>query len=216
MASKSSDAVVVGDARGIGEAVVRRLVVSGTCASVVVTDIDAKGMEELRSSLMGYDCEVTTREVDVRDDDSVNELVEASAGVKAVVITTGFFAASPSLETGRQELRRILNVNCEDVFFVAQAFARQVVASGEGSIVAISSIAARMPRMREAAYSASKAGLRQALQVLGMEVASLGVRINMVAQGDPEAFRIRIPMGKVATLRTSRRPWSFCSFMATT
>jgi 2,3-dihydro-2,3-dihydroxybenzoate dehydrogenase len=79
-----------------------------------------------------------------------------------------------------------------------------------------------MPRMRQAAYCASKAGMRQGLRVLGMEVAPLGVRVNTVspgptdtpmmralaadhanvddlAMGSLEAMRPRIPGGRVAT-----------------
>lgn len=220
--SSNRSAVVVGGAKGIGESVVRRLVAGGECTSVTVADIDRKSMEELQSSLSETDCRVITREVDIRDEASVAELVEASRDSDAVVISTGIFAASSSTETSREEFRRIWEVNCEGVFFVAQAFARQMGASEGGAIVALTSIAARMPRMRQAAYSSSKAGLRQALRVLAMEVAALGVRINTVApgptdtemmrqlardhssvndlaQGSPDAFRPRIPMGKVAT-----------------
>jgi 2,3-dihydro-2,3-dihydroxybenzoate dehydrogenase len=87
--------------------------------------------------------------------------------------------------------------------------------------VAVASIAARMPRMRQAAYVASKAGLRQALRVLALETVPNGVRINTVspgptdtpmmrelaadhasvddlAAGSPEAFRPPIPDRRVA------------------
>jgi 2,3-dihydro-2,3-dihydroxybenzoate dehydrogenase len=196
-------------------------VTSGKCSSIIIADIDQDGMDRLSESLRGGDCEVSIQVVDVCDEASVVNLVEGSPESKAVVITTGIFAASPSTEVTRQEFRQIMEVNCEGVFFVAQAFARQMCTTGGGSIVALSSIAARMPRMRQAAYSASKAGLRQALRVLGMEVAGLGVRINTVApgptdtpmmrqlardhssiddlaQGSLDTFRPRIPIGKVA------------------
>src|SRR5436190_1919448 len=97
---------------------------------------------------------------------------------------------------------------------------RIVLADVDGG--AVDELAARMPRMRQAAYCASKAGMRQALRVLGMEVAEQGVRINTVspgatdtpmmralagdhpsvehlAQGSREAMRPRIPDGRVAT-----------------
>jgi 2,3-dihydro-2,3-dihydroxybenzoate dehydrogenase len=87
--------------------------------------------------------------------------------------------------------------------------------------VGIASIASRVPRMRQAAYSASKAGMRQALRVLAMESVPLGVRINAVspgptdspmmrrlaadhasvddlAHGSSEVFRPRVPDGRVA------------------
>ena len=64
---------------------------------------------------------------------------------------------------------------------MAQGYARMMAENGVGSIVGVASIAARMPRMRQAAYCASKAGMRQGLRVLGMEVGPLGVRLNTVS-----------------------------------
>ena len=151
----------------------------------------------------------------------VDELVGATADADRVVIAAGQFAPAPALEVTREEFGRIHSVNTEGVFFVAQAYARAMAERGHGAIVGVASIAARMPRMRQAAYCASKAGMRQALRVLGMEVAPLGVRINTVspgatdtpmmralaadhssvddlAQGSVEAMRPRIPHGRVA------------------
>ena len=62
---------------------------------------------------------------------------------------------------------------------------------GGGAIVGVASIAARMPRMRQAAYCASKAGMRQGLRVLGMEVAGAGVRINTVSPGATDTPMMR-------------------------
>jgi 2,3-dihydro-2,3-dihydroxybenzoate dehydrogenase len=119
------------------------------------------------------------------------------------------------------EFTDVLQVNTIGCFHVAQQYAATMVRAGGGSIVAVASIAARMPRMRQAAYSASKAALRQALRVLAMEVAGDGVRINTVspgatdtemmrqlagdhssvsdlADGSLEVLRPRIPVGHVA------------------
>ena len=89
-----------------------------------------------------------------------------------------------------------------------------------GVIVNTASVAAYEGQIGQAAYSASKAGMRQALRVLGMEVRGRGVRINFVApgptetpmmaelaadhtgiqlwEGELETFRPRIPDGRVA------------------
>ena len=85
----------------------------------------------------------------------------------------------------------------------------------------LASVAGQIGSQTDPPYSASKAGLRQALRVLAMEVAGLGVRINTVApgptdtpmmrqlaqdhssmddlaKGSLDVFRPRIPMGRVA------------------
>ena len=103
----------------------------------------------------------------------------------------GIFRPVPSLEITRAEFERILAVNTFGTFMVAQAYAREMVERGEGSIVAIGSIAARMPRMRQAAYCASKAAMRQALRVLALETVPRGVRINFVAPGPADTEMMR-------------------------
>jgi 2,3-dihydro-2,3-dihydroxybenzoate dehydrogenase len=160
-------------------------------------------------------------ETDITLASSVDRLLEVSAEATRVALVAGVFQAKPSLEVERDELARIIDVNLIGTFAVAQAYAAAMVARGGGSICAVGSIAARMPRLRQAAYCGSKAGMRQALRVLGMEVLPRGVRINFVApgptatemmktlsgdhddqdlsQGSLEALRPPIPDGRVGT-----------------
>jgi 2,3-dihydro-2,3-dihydroxybenzoate dehydrogenase len=217
-----STAVVIGGGRGIGRAVAHALAGDATVARLLVADIDGALAEETvrtdaRDGLVGE-----ARAVDLTDPDALRALVAESAGADRVAITAGVFSATSSLEVTGEEFMRVLGVNLVGCFLAAQLYAREMVDRGGGAIVATASIAARMPRMRQAAYSASKAGLRQALRVLAMEVVGDGVRINTVspgptdtpmmrelasdhasvddlAQGSALALRPRIPNGRVAT-----------------
>ena len=214
--------VIVGAAQGIGAAVARRLAVAGEADRLVLADIRADATETLAAEIRSVaKIDVRTRVVDISSHEAILDLVEATPDARRVAIVAGIFRASPSLETTWPEFEAVLNVNLLGTFFVAQAFARQMIANGGGSIVAVCSIAARMPRMRQAAYSASKAGMRQALRVLAMETVPLGVRVNFVspgptdtpmmrdlvadhdfddlARGSTNVFRPRIPSGRVAT-----------------
>ncbi len=213
--------VVVGAAQGIGAGIARRLAAEPWTEKLVVADIKLDAVRELAAELDGADGRVEALAVDVADQAAVDELVGATAEAERVAIAAGQFAPAPALEVERDEFARIFRVNTEGVFFVAQAYAREMAARGHGAIVGVASIAARMPRMRQASYCSSKAGMRQALRVLGMEVGPLGVRVNTVspgptdtpmmralaadhssvddlAQGSIEAMRPRIPAGRVA------------------
>ena len=213
--------VVVGAAQGIGAGIARRLAAEPWTEKLVVADIKLDAVRELAAELDGADGRVEALAVDVADPAAVDELVGATAEAERVAIAAGQFAPTPALEVERDEFARIFRVNTEGVFFVAQAYAREMAARGHGAIVGVASIAARMPRMRQASYCSSKAGMRQALRVLGMEVGPLGVRVNTVspgptdtpmmralaadhssvddlAQGSIEAMRPRIPDGRVA------------------
>jgi 2,3-dihydro-2,3-dihydroxybenzoate dehydrogenase len=217
----SGTTVVVGGAQGIGAELARRLAREPWTERLVVADLLLEGCEELARELDGDGCEVTARGVDVTDGDQVSELVAATSDAERVAIAAGIFAPAAALEVERDQFARILEVNLAGVFFVAQAYARSMAERGSGAIVGVASIAARMPRMRQVAYCASKAGMRHALRVLGMEVAPSGVRVNTVspgatdtpmmrtlagdhpsvddlAIGSLEAMRPRIPHGRVA------------------
>ena len=213
--------VVVGAAQGIGAEIARRLAGEPWTERIVLADLKLEARRELAAELGALETEAQAAEVDVTDSDAIARLVAESRDAKRVAITAGTFAPAAALEVERAEFARIVAVNLEGIFFVAQAYAREMAARGSGAIVGIASIAARMPRMRQAAYCASKAGMRQGLRVMGMEVAPMGVRINTVspgatdtpmmrtlaadhssvddlAQGSIEAMRPRIPAGRVA------------------
>lgn len=209
--------VVVGASQGIGAVVARTLARENP---VVLADIDSAGAQVLADELVAEGLTASAQWVDVTDTDSVAALVAATPGASRLAIVAGAFSATPSLEVTPDEFVRILGINLIGAYDVARRYSAAMIENGGGSIVAIGSIAARMPRMRQAAYCASKAGMRQALRVLGMEVRGRGVRINFVApgptetpmmaelaadhtgiqlwEGELETFRPRIPDGRVA------------------
>lgn len=217
----SGTAVVVGGGRGIGRAIALELARDAGVERLLVADLDLDLAQET-ATLAAADAETSAALVDLADPASVTALFEASRDAERVAIPGGVFAAGPSLELERDEMERILRINLVGCYHVAQLYAGEMSRNGGGAICGIASIAARMPRMRQAAYSASKAGLRQALRVLAMEVAGDGVRINTVspgptdtpmmrelasdhssvndlAKGSAVALRPRIPVGRVAS-----------------
>jgi 2,3-dihydro-2,3-dihydroxybenzoate dehydrogenase len=214
--------VVVGAARGIGAAIATRLAVAEWTERIVLADLDEAVMG-VAENVRAAGTDVETHVMDITDPDRVDELLAAAPDASRLAIVSGIFRPDPALEVSRESFRAIAEVNLFGAFFLAQAFARRMAAGDGGVIVGVASIAARMPRMRQAAYCASKAGMRQGLRVLGMEVADQGVRVNTVspgatdtpmmrslagdhpnvggdlARGSLEAMRPRIPDGRVAT-----------------
>jgi len=214
--------VVVGAAQGIGATVAERLAREAWSERVVLADLDGDGVGEVAARLRAAGHDAASHRVDVTDPAEVEALVAASGDATRVAVVAGTFFPTPSLEVTRDQFAKIVDVNLHGAYFVAQAYARRMAAAGGGAIVGVASIAATMPRMRQVAYCASKAGIVQALRVLGMENAAAGVRVNTVspgltdtpmmrtvagdhasvermADGSPEAFRPRIPSGRVAT-----------------
>ncbi len=79
---------------------------------------------------------------------------------------------------------KVLNVNLKSAWFLTQAITRGMIARGSGSIVNLSSIAARNGGgIGAAIYAASKAGVASITKGLAKELAPHGIRVNAVSPG---------------------------------
>jgi NAD(P)-dependent dehydrogenase (short-subunit alcohol dehydrogenase family) len=165
-------AIVTGAAGGIGGAIVAALSEAGS--SVAACDAP------------GTDAEFT---FDVRDRDAVRagveEAIEALGGAcDAVVANAGIVDTIHRAERfAEDEWRKDLEVNLYGAFWVAQAAFEALVASGDGRVVLISSVAAEVGIPGQVAYGASKAGLVGMARTLASEWASRGIRCNVVMPG---------------------------------
>ena len=169
-------ALVTGAAGGIGAAVVDLLRESG--AVVVATDRIAPSSTQAGAQATA---------LDVTDADAVNALVdriEADLGpIDIGVNVAGVLSTASVLELTADEWRRTFAVNTDGVFHVSQALARVMAPRHRGAMVTVSSNAAGIPRQNMAAYAASKAATTMFVRCLGLELAPLGIRCNIVAPG---------------------------------
>lgn len=225
-------AVVVGAAQGIGEAVALQLAREPWVRTLWVADINKAGAELVADGIRGGRIDCRSLHVDIADPQSVAALVDATRDATAVAIVAGIWTSSPAIETSPAEFERIMRVNVIGTFIVAQAYSRLMIERGSGAICGVGSIAGRIPRMRQAAYCASKAAMRQAFRCLALETVPHGVSVNTVspgatdtpmmrlvsadhsdvddlATGNPAAFRPRIPAGRVGRVEDVARAVAF-------
>jgi NAD(P)-dependent dehydrogenase (short-subunit alcohol dehydrogenase family) len=78
---------------------------------------------------------------------------------------------------------RVLRTNLTGTFLCCQAAARIMKDGGGGAIVNIASLASYVGLSWVAAYGASKAAVKELTQVLAVEWADLGIRVNAIAPG---------------------------------
>jgi len=214
-------ALVTGAAGGIGEAVVRRLHAEG--ARVLATDLDISRVRALADEL-GPD--VRAAALDVTNSAEVRKLIEQTEAewseIDLGASIAGILHMDSVVETSEEDWRRVFDVNTHGVFNVTQALAERMTQRRRGALVTVGSNAAGVPRQRMSAYAASKAATHMYMRCLGLELAPLGIRCNIVAPGstltpmqtgmwtDPasgeqqvlrgslESFRTGIPLGKLA------------------
>ena len=142
---------------------------------------------------------------------------EAIAPVTAVVHSAAITVpALPVEQVTPEEWRRVMAVNLDGAFLVAQAAVRPLRAT-RGALVMIASRAARTgvaalvptPQGTKPHYAAAKAGVLALVKSLAIELAGDGVRVNAVVPGSIEGAMIprerwpelaaRIPLGRLGT-----------------
>ena len=174
-------AVVTGASRGIGAEVARRLLADGARVALVARSRDA-----LTTLAQELDAEPIV--CDVADPAQVERAAErigvlAGGAPDIVVNNAGVFSIGAAHKTSVELFRRTLEVNLVAPFALVRAFLPGMLARGSGHIVTLGSVADRNIFPGNAAYSASKYGLRALHEVLRAELRGRGVRTTLVSPG---------------------------------
>jgi 2,3-dihydro-2,3-dihydroxybenzoate dehydrogenase len=216
-------AIVTGAAGGIGAAVARLLGQQG--ARVAAVDRDATRLREVAEKMTADGLWVDAFPADVTNETEVESLVdsvEKSLGTPDFLVNSaGVLRLGEVKDFSYDDWKATFLVNTAGVFLMSRAVVNRMVPRSRGAIVTVASNAASTPRAEMAAYSASKAAATMFTKSLGLEVARYGIRCNLVApgstdtpmlssmwhdesgpkgtiQGRPDAYRVGIPLGKLA------------------
>ena len=176
---------ITGGASGIGRACALAAAAEG--ADLALGDINADGLAETASAIEALGRRAVTRIVDVTTDDDQQALVELAVSelgsLDGWVGSAGTGSGQFALEQTRADWRRVMDVNVDAVFFGAQAAGRHMVTTGSGSIVTVASMYGQRAVKQRAAYCTSKASVVMLTQVLALELADHGIRVNALAPG---------------------------------
>jgi NAD(P)-dependent dehydrogenase (short-subunit alcohol dehydrogenase family) len=182
-------AIVTGGARGLGEAVAERLIHDGRQVVVVDVSSDVEATAERLATVVPAAAAVAVVG-DVADeavcDAAVSTALEAFGAVEVLANVAGVGGpGTPVTETPLTEFRRVLDVNLVGTFLMSRAVARELLRSSRrGSIVNTSSIFGQHGVAGDAGYGASKAGVMLLTQVMALELAPAGIRVNAVSPGN--------------------------------
>jgi NAD(P)-dependent dehydrogenase (short-subunit alcohol dehydrogenase family) len=172
--------IVTGAASGIGLAITERCLAEG--AVVVANDRDESKLAKLAGP------RVHARAGDVADPDLAEDLVHLATSVGTGRIdglfnNAGATAVGPPEDLPMAEWRRVIGVNLDAAFQLAQAVGRVMIAQGGGAILNIASAGGIVALSNRVAYVASKHGLIGMTRALAVDWGPHNVRVNALCPG---------------------------------
>lgn len=195
--------IVTGGASGIGLGYAEALAANG--ARVTILDVDAQRIENETKRLHAAGLDVRGEIVDVTDHRRLDEAVDAAAGIYGrldVVFANagidpgvGFVGdwageERPRVPEGALEnytderWNRVIEINMNGVFATMRAAVRHMKPRRSGRIIVTTSLAAtRIEPAIGAAYMAAKAGIRNLMRTVALEVAAYNITVNAIAPG---------------------------------
>ena len=178
-------ALVTGAAGAIGSGIVRALLEEG--CHVAATDLPGGRLDALGAELSAeFGERLASPPLDVTDPSSVacgfESVAAAWGGLDLLVINAGAAHVSSLARMDLEEFRRLEAVNLEGTLLLLREAAKWFERQGcGGDVVLISTKNVFAPGASFGAYSATKAAAHQLARVASLELAPLGVRVNMVA-----------------------------------
>ena len=158
--------MVTGGGRGIGAAIVARLLSDGY--DVIPLDLhEAEGVVQ---------CDVT-------DGDAVRATAAGIGPVDLLVNNAGTWRFAAFEDVSEEDFSAAIDVNLRGPFHTMQAFGPAMIAKGSGAIVNIVSIAGKHANPAVGSYGPSKAALISLTEQVALEWGPYGVRCNAVGPG---------------------------------
>lgn len=203
--------LITAAAQGIGRASVEAFVRAG--AKVIATDINADKLAEL-DGMAG----VTTRMLDVRSADAVNQAVAEIGRIDVLFNCAGVVHSGTVLEMSDGDLDFAFDLNIKAQIRTVKAVLPQMLQRRDGCIINMATVASSVKGVpNRAAYTISKAAVVGLTKSIAADYTAQGIRVNAIcpgtvdspslherwhATGDFEAakaaFIARQPIGRIA------------------
>jgi NAD(P)-dependent dehydrogenase (short-subunit alcohol dehydrogenase family) len=197
---EKSVVLVVGAAGGIGTALCRRLAAQG--ATLLLAGRDEGKLVALSEEVGGHVLPLDARDIDAVGS-AVKGVIERHGRLDGAVNLAGSILLKPAHTTSTQEWDDVVATNLRTAFALVRAAAPAMGQGGGGSIVLVSTAAARVGLANHDAIAAAKAGVEGLARSAAATYAPRRVRINVVAPGlvrTPLAARL---VGNEASLKAS-------------
>ena len=209
MELRGKKAIVTGGVRGLGRAMVEKLLENG--ANVTVFDLNTAGFDELRKE------QVNCVECDVSDYDQVlkatGQYHEQLGAADILINNAGILYSEPLIKLTSEGVARhdaamwnkVLAADLNSVFYMTVCVVEKMMTTRtRGVIVNISSVSSS-GNAGQSAYSAAKAGVNALTAVWAKELGPMGIRVIAVAPGFTDTDSTKDAVNEAALRETVKK-----------
>jgi NAD(P)-dependent dehydrogenase (short-subunit alcohol dehydrogenase family) len=186
-------AVITGAAAGIGRATAELFAREG--ARLVLADLNADGLSTLRDSLSNVADDIALVTADVSKAEDARRMIEVAVEqygrLDIAVANAGIIPLASVVEAAPSDWDAVMAVDGRGMFLTCKYAIEQMLTSGGGSIVCLSSISGVAGQKRQSTYGPAKFVASGLTKHLAVEWASQGIRVNAVAPGTINTERVQ-------------------------
>jgi NAD(P)-dependent dehydrogenase (short-subunit alcohol dehydrogenase family) len=186
-------AVVTGAAKGIGRATAELFAEEG--ARIVAGDIDGEGLDELQEQLKARGAELVTIVGDVSKPEDARSMIRAAVErygrIDILVANAGIIPLRSIVDATPEDWDEVMAVDGRGMFLTCKYAIEEMLKTGGGSIVCLSSISGVAGQKSQSTYGPAKFAGSGLAKHLAVEWADRGIRVNAVAPGTIKTERVR-------------------------
>lgn len=176
-------ALITGGASGIGFGIAKALAEEGVNLAVASRNPDPTALDALRANAV----EVVAIPTDVSQEDQVNSMVRSAIdhfGHLDMYINNAAWTWHESITRFTTEsFMKTINTNLAAGLWACREVSRHMIERRQGSVLIVGSTATFTPLYQESSYRISKTGLKVFAEVLALELAPYGIRVNTLIPG---------------------------------
>ncbi len=182
---KSKVAIITGASRGLGRAMACALGEAGADVALVARDLST--LKILESDLASSGIQTLLISADLSDKKEPQRIVEEvlswKNNIDILVNNAGTVVRSSAVDISEDDWEKVIGLNLNGAFRMAQAVARVMVKQESGKIINIGSVNSVLGAREVISYAASKGGILQVTRAMASELAGKGIQVNCILPG---------------------------------
>jgi NAD(P)-dependent dehydrogenase (short-subunit alcohol dehydrogenase family) len=182
-------AIVTGAGRGIGKQIALHLAQAG--AHVVVNYAHSeKGALEIVEQIKAGNGSAIAFKADVSSNEQIQSMVKQAVDtfgkLDIMVNNAAIDPMKDFFEITEEFWSRVVDTNMKGTFFCSQIAAREMLKTGKGKIINISSVHGILTMPQYAVYASTKGGINAMTRQLALDLGKYNIQVNAIAPGATE------------------------------